>query len=127
MLYGDRLTHLISADVSFSRGMIDSGSFTLYSFACLPSLQYCRQRGDLIHLHQILRGNYDTDNHLFTPSTSTTRGHTKKLFKHHKHKFIHEIKFYHYPNLLLILPLLMILKHFCTEILMIIYLILYGN
>jgi len=37
----------------------------------------------LICLYQILKGNYDIDNHLFTPSTSTTRGHTMKLFKYH--------------------------------------------
>ena len=49
----------------------------------LPSLQYCWQREDLIYLYQILRGNYDIDNHLFTPYTATTEGYTKKLFKHH--------------------------------------------
>jgi len=36
--------------------------------------------GDLIYLYQILKGNYKIDNHLFIPSTSTTRGHTMKLF-----------------------------------------------
>ena len=32
----------------------------------LPSLQYHLRRGDLINLYQILRGNYNIDNHLFT-------------------------------------------------------------
>ena len=50
----------------------------------LPSLQYCRRRSDLIYLYQILNGVYDIDLKLFTLSTSTiTRGHTMKLFKHH--------------------------------------------
>ena len=34
--------------------------------------------------YQILKGAYDIDHQLFTPSTcTTTRGHTKKLFKYH--------------------------------------------
>ena len=37
----------------------------------IPSLQHRRQRGDLIYLYQILKGSYDIENHLFTPSTST--------------------------------------------------------
>lgn len=54
----------------------------------LPSLQHRRRRGDLIYLYQILRGAYDIDNQLFTRSNSTTtRGHTGKLFKHHVNSF----------------------------------------
>ena len=52
------------------------------------SLQHRRRRGDLIYLYQILKGSYDIENHLFTPSTSTvTRGHTRKLFKHHTNSY----------------------------------------
>ena len=47
-----------------------------------------RRRGDLIYLYQILKGSYDIENHLFTPSTSTvTRGRTRKLFKHHTNSY----------------------------------------
>ena len=54
----------------------------------LPSLQHRRRRGDLIYLYQILKGAYDIDNQFFTPSTfTTTRGHTKKLFKHHVNSY----------------------------------------
>ena len=54
----------------------------------LPSLQHHRRRGDLIYLYQILKGAYDIDNQFFTPSTfTTTRGHTKKLFKHHVNSY----------------------------------------
>ena len=54
----------------------------------IPSLQHRRRRGDLIYLYQILKGSYDIENHLFTPSTSTvTRGHTRKLFKHHTNSY----------------------------------------
>ena len=49
----------------------------------LPSLQHRRRRGDLIYLYQLLKGTYDSNNIFFTLSNSTTtRGHTKKLFKH---------------------------------------------
>ena len=89
-----------------------------------------RQRtGDLIYAYQILRGNYDIDNHLFTPSTSTTSDHTKKLFKHHVHQLYTRSSnrvindWNSLPQLLLILPPLMILKHCWTDITMIIYLI----
>ena len=54
----------------------------------LPSLQHRRRRGDLIYLYQILKGVYDIDFQLFTPSTSNiTRGHTMKLFKHHMNSY----------------------------------------
>jgi len=103
----------------------------------LPSLQYRRRRGDLIHLYQILKGDYDIDNHLFIPSpsnttTTTTRGHTMKLFKQHINSYS-RFNFYSnrvindYPNLLLILLLLMFLKHCWTDTTMIIYLILAIN
>ena len=54
----------------------------------LQSLQHRRRRGDLIYLYQTLKGAYDIDNQFFTPSTfTTTRGHTKKLFKHHVNSY----------------------------------------
>ena len=50
----------------------------------IPSLQHHRRRGDSIYLYQILKGHYDIENRLFTPSTfAVTRGHTRKLFKQH--------------------------------------------
>ena len=39
-------------------------------------------------MYQILKDAYDINNQLFTPSTLTaTRGHTKKLFKHHTNSY----------------------------------------
>ena len=61
----------------------------------LPSLQYGRQRGDLIYLHQLLKGIYNIHNQFFIPSNLTTTikrftttGHTKKLFKHHTSSYV---------------------------------------
>ena len=60
----------------------------------LPSLQHHQQRGDLIYLYQMLKGAYDIDHQLFTPSTcTTTRGHTKKLFKYHINSDSYKIHF----------------------------------
>ena len=55
----------------------------------LPSLQHRRRKSDLIYLYQILKSYYDIDNHLFTPSPSTTtaRDHTMKLFKQHTNSY----------------------------------------
>ena len=54
----------------------------------LPSLQHRRRRGDLIYLYQLLKGTYDINNIFFTLSNSTTtRGHTKKLFKHRTNSY----------------------------------------
>ena len=55
----------------------------------LPSLQHRRRRGDLIYLYQLLKGTYDINNIFFTLSDSTTtRGHTKKLFKYRTNSYV---------------------------------------
>ena len=50
----------------------------------LPSLNYWRHRGDMICLYQIFNNLVDINvDELFTLSSSTTRGHKFKLYKHH--------------------------------------------
>ena len=51
----------------------------------LPSLAYRRLRGDMILLYKILNDYFSSDfSTLYTyPTTTTTRGHQFKLFKHH--------------------------------------------
>ena len=50
----------------------------------LPSLNYRRQRGDMIYLYQIFNNLVDINiGDLFTLSSSTTGGHEFKLYKHH--------------------------------------------
>ena len=48
----------------------------------LPTLEYCRKRGDLIQLYKMIHGIDDIDVTKFVSfSTNTTRGHTLKLNK----------------------------------------------
>ena len=50
----------------------------------LPSLSHRRLRGDLIMLHKILNNYFNSDfTDLYTLSSTPTRGHQLKLFKHH--------------------------------------------
>ena len=47
-----------------------------------PSLNYRRQRGDIIFLYQIFNSMVDIDvNNLFTRSSEVTRGHKLKIYK----------------------------------------------
>ena len=48
----------------------------------LPSLNYCRRRGDMITVFQLLHGGVDLDPALFfTLSSTSTRGHQWKISK----------------------------------------------
>ena len=50
----------------------------------LPSLQYRRLRGDMIHIYRMVYNNIGLDlSDFFTTSTSITRGHTHTFFKPH--------------------------------------------
>jgi len=53
-----------------------------------PSLNYRRQCSDMIYLYQIFNNVVDINvDELFTLSSSTTRGHEFKLYKHHSSCF----------------------------------------
>ena len=50
----------------------------------LPSLQYRRERGDMITVYQLMTGKIRLDPSIFftkAPSDSSTRGHSQKLLK----------------------------------------------
>ena len=56
----------------------------------LPSLIYRRRRGDMIQMFKITSGMVRIpEASLFSPATLfQTRGHSKKMFKHHASKFV---------------------------------------
>ena len=70
-----RATKLITSlhDSDYSTGLIELR---------LPSLNYCRQHGDMILLYQIFNSLVDIDaNDFFTRSLGITRGHELKVYK----------------------------------------------
>ena len=50
----------------------------------IPSMNYRQNRGDLILMYKIVNNYFNSDfSNAITFSTTTTRGHQFKLFKHH--------------------------------------------
>ena len=50
----------------------------------LPTLKYCRKRGELIEVYKYVNGYYNVNKNLLTKDSSTrTRGHAHKLSKKH--------------------------------------------
>ena len=47
----------------------------------VPSMRYCRIRGDMILVYKILRGDIQSLRALFMINESRTRGHNFKLYK----------------------------------------------
>ena len=85
MLSGDQVIYSINNQLKVFRDDLLSFCFivmmhhtqTVYQHQVqLPSLQYRRLRGDMIHIYRMVNNNYSLDlSDFFTTSTSITRGH----------------------------------------------------